>query len=700
MMGSQNRTFVQIFWAVFRTELRQGWRSPIWWLLVLNFALSVWIALPDLQNPWQNTFTRVFSLMGSFFWFLFLAPWVLIELVERERRRWKYDFFWIHVRHVGALFVAKVVAALVLILTAMLPLIAGSLGLALWDLGWWGVQIWATLMFSLFPLLLFYLVLGMVATWGVPHPFGARVASLGLTLIFIFLQEYASLFDLWGPNPIPYFSPITGFHPLRRVLLWHRCFWAIFTVGLILLTIGRFGRQVMRPLAEFERNWFQQSQRWGMVLLFLAAGPALLFVHEKSRRFYEINNKSMVPVPQTEPLSCPQAYQVHLNLDIRGTFIQGKAYWQGKGGIDLSLPPGLHGQSKSQEDERRSLYYQGIPRWPRQIIWCPECLRDANWIIQRNLSPYPLGWYLVENHSFFVAEGFWHPFPGCPMETLEIHTQHLPHESTIVLEGYPITQQTEKGWIYRWEAPPSHGPLLAVIPYPRVWRQGHIQIVLPGPFAPYRVQDEIITPFWKIIRMMEKADLLNEHQDRTFVVVDQIVYPRWGTSVTFLPIGMLKQRALLDAATYERSVALMMLIGWWCQGAEDCVNSFAQNLLYWKKARISAVTMGDPDQIARQIMAQEEIPLERTRMLPNLLLYGAFRLVRPEVEETFGSEVVFEGTEVVELIDLQSQSTLLHWLDTLYRQNPTRFWLILRKYRDVFRVQDITFGEFVNWMER
>ena len=115
------KTGWRTFRAVLRYELRQGWRSPLWWLLALNFALPAVLISPSPSMPWVILPAQLLSPLETILpagLLLFLA-WV--PLLERESRGEGYAMFWTRSGPGGWVWLGKVAAGLVLTALALLP---------------------------------------------------------------------------------------------------------------------------------------------------------------------------------------------------------------------------------------------------------------------------------------------------------------------------------------------------------------------------------------------------------------------------------------------------------------------------------------------------------------------------------------------------------------------------------------------------
>jgi len=698
MDGDLRRTFA----AVFRYETRQGLRSPAWWVLVLNFGLPVLLTSASPLDPWVPFTRRVFIPVILALAFLLVTPFVYLLAFEREDAPGTHHIFWVRLPHIGGALLAKAVAGVVLVLLAAAPVLAWTLAVAVFYHGWDGLRGWGQALFLIFlPAVFIYLALVLVALLLLPHRFGVRVLSLSLMLSLLFLQDQASLLHLWSPLTKIYFSPVTDLHPFGKLLVWHRVFWLLLIAGMTLWVLARLGRRARRPLGMHEQRWAQQVQWLGVGLMLVALFPAWGFHREKAARFYEVdpNRTPISHVEQGSENSCPQAYQVDVTFDLRRLRVQGHATWQGASATPR-LQAGLAG-TPVQAGQQMRMEYQGFPRWPRQVIWCPECARDLHLLPQRELQPYLLGWYFVEGHMFLLMTGPWHPFPGCPVERLQVRLEHLPCTSCVAVAGAPERQSGEKAWVYLWEKPPAQGPLLAVGGTYRVIEQegkGR-RFLLPRHMFPSQVQGELMAPYWTTLERMEESGLLSEEEARTLAVVDHLTYPRWGQDGLVL-VPVTRSAVEGDPLAYQRYIALMLLMGWWCQGAESCVAQFADTLSEWESQQISLppdISLEDADQLAQQLALQEQASPEEVSVLPSLFLYTAYRLQDP-ISTYQPLAMDFSGLLAYPFL-IKREPIVLDFLNALYRQEPALFWHILRAYRDTYGLEDISLAAFAQWAE-
>ncbi|MDQ7029722.1 MAG: hypothetical protein Q9O62_08075 [Ardenticatenia bacterium] len=696
MDGSFRRAFA----AVLYYEIRQGLRSPAWWLLILNFGLPVLLTSASPLDPWAPFARRVFIPVILALAFLLVAPFVYLLAFEREDTPWGHDIFWVRLPHIGGAFLAKTVAGVVLVLLAAAPVLAWTLSVAVFYHGWDGLRGWGQALYLIFlPAAFVYLALVLIAMLLLPHRFGKRVLSLCLMLGLVFLQDQIPLLHLWSPLTKVYFSPVTDLHPFGKLLVWHRLFWLLLTVGITLWALSRLSRRARRPLGIHEQRWAQQVQWLGVGLMLVALFPAWGFYREKAVRFYEVEPNPALR-SHFEPGhdgACPQAYQVDVTFDLSRLQVRGLATWQGTS-ITPRLQAGLVG-TPVQAGQQMRMEYQGSPRWPRQLIWCPECARDLPLLSQRVLQPYLLGWYFVEGHMFLLITGSWHPFPGCPVERLQVRLEHLSCESCIAVTGTPERQSVDKAWVYLWENPPAQGPLLAMSRAYRVIEQEGRRFLLPRHMFPSQVQGELVAPYWTALERMEESGLLSEGEARTLAVVDHLVYPRWGQDGLVL-VPVIRSTVEDDPLAYQRYIALMLLMGWWCQGAESCVTQFADTLFDWGSQQTALpldISPEDADQLAQQLALQEQTSPEEVSVLPNLFLYATYRLHDPI--STY-HPLAMDISGVLAYPFLIKQSPLvLKFLDALYQHEPAHFWHILRAYRDTYGMEDISLATFVQWVE-
>lgn len=693
--------FHRTFGAVLRYELRIGLRSRTWWLLVLNFALPAFLVSASPAEPWVSFTIRIFRPMGTALLFLFVAPFLLLSILDRERAYSAYEIFWVHLPHTGGAFLAKALAGVLLVFLAAAPVLVWIFGVALFYHEGDGFWAWWQTLFLFLPTLFIHLALSLVCVLLFSHRFGTRALCLLLVLGLIFTADFYSLLALWGPLPAPYLNPITGFHPFSRVLLWHRVFWSLVSLGVVVWGLAQLSCQAIRPSAVGEYTWIRNMQYVGSLLILLALVPAFLYTREKTQRFYEAS-KGVSPHFQADTELCPREYEVMVTFDLERVHVQGEATWRGAA-TRPALQAGLVG-SPLREGEYWRMKYRGHPRWPRQVIWCPECLRNTDMLYQLRFSPYPLGWYFVENHLFLLTTGAWHPFPGCPMETLQIRLRHVPCRDCVAVAGNPRYQRDggTRDLNIIWEAPPVHGPLLAEMANYRVLEQGQRRFFFPRHMFPRQVQAELVAPFWKVLDSMEQVGLLAEGQTSTLAVVDQLKYPRWGQDgLVLLPAEVLDVEPGVSALSYHQYVALSLLVGWWCQSAESCVVQLAET---WSAQEIltpaslpEGAPIDDPDQLAQWLQAHEQRVSSEVPMLANLLLYAAYRIQEPSGSYQ-PQPVDFSGILTTPLL-LQRSFPVLEQLDSIYRQDPAQFWPMLRAYRERYGVQDVSFEVFTHWLQ-
>ncbi len=683
------------FGGVLRYEIRQGLRSPAWWLLVLNFGLPILLAAPPV-DPSLSFTRRVFVPILTVLAFLLAAPLVYLVIFEREDTPWARNVFWVHLPHVGGALLAKAVAGIVLIFLAAMPILAWVLGAALFYHGWDGLRGWGQGFLLIFlPAPLIYLAMALVAMLLTTNRFAVKVLSLFLMLSLLLLHEHVSLLHLWVPLPRIYFSHVTGFHPFGRLLIWHRLFWMLLSIGIIVWALARLSWRAGRLLGMQERRWTRNTQRLGVFLVFIALIPALFFHWEKAQRFYEMEpGGKQIPVWQTSEDSCPQAYQVDVTFDLRHLQVQGLAIWQEAYAVP-KLQAGLRGMPV-QEGEQIRMNYQGSPRWPRPAIWCPECLSDPTLLAWHALQPYPVGWYFVEGHLFLLMTGSWHPFPGCLMERLQVRLKQVPCESCIAVTGTPEQWRSEKVWNFFWEKPPNQGPLLAVTTTYQVIEQGGKRFLFPSHTFPNQAQVELVAPYWTTLEHMEQSGLLIEEEARTLAVVDLLTYPRWSQEGLLL-VPLVPMDAV---SNYQRYVALTLLMGWWCQGAESCVVQFADTLSEWEQHNPLPpnISPKNADQLSQWFKLQNQnTPPKEVSVLPSLLLYAAYRLQDP-VSTYQPLHIDFFGRLAGPFLAKRSPF-VLNILDALYRQGSSHFWHILRVYRTTYGLRDISLAAFSRWVE-
>ncbi len=688
--------FHRAFWAVLRYEIRIGLRSRMWWLLVLNFALPAFLASASPADPWVSFTIRIFRPMGTALLFLFVAPFLLLSVLDKERGSLAYDIFWVRLPHIGGAFLAKALAGMILVFLAASPMFAWGLGLALFYHGWDGLRAWGQALLLLLPILGIYSALSVLCLLLVPHRFAARALCLALVLGLIFTADFYSLLDLWGPLPAPYLNLATGFHPFGQILLWHRVFWTLLSLGVVIWGLAWLSHQARRLLSTRERTWVRNMQYVGLLLVLLALVPAFLYTREKAQRFYEASNGVF---SRTDPDPCPQEYLVTVTFDLERVHVQGETTWRGAAATP-SLQAGLVG-TPVREGEYWRMTYQGYPRWPRRVIWCPECLRDINTLYRRHFLPYPLGWYFVENHLFLLMTGAWHPFPGCPMETLQVRLRDVPCKDCIAVTGNPQHQRDGGGGdiTFVWETPPAQGPLLAEMVNYRVSEQAQRRFFLPRHMFPYQVQAELVAPFWEALDTMERV-LRIEDKTHALAVVDQLKYPRWGQDgLVLLPLKTLAERADTSEPGYHQHVAFFLLLGWWCQGAESCVVQLAETWSTHSSPTAASLPEGapvdNPDQLAQWLQAHKQRAPAEVPMLANLLLYAAYRIRYPN--GSFQPQSI-SSIPLTPLL-IHRSFLVLEKLDFLYIQDPSQFWHVFRAYRETYGAQDISFEVFARWLQ-
>lgn len=685
------------FKAVLCYEIRQGLRSPAWWVLVLNFGIPVFLISASPFDPWVSFTHRVFAPIIVALAFLLVTPFVYILTLEREIIPWAHDIFWVRLPHTGGALLAKTVAGIVLVLLATIPVLTWVLAVAWFYHGWSAWQGWGQSILILLPAIFIYAALSLLVMLLIPHRFAARILSLFLMLGLLLLQDNYTLLDLWIPLTRIYFSNVTGFHPFGKLLIWHRLFWVLLSIGIIFWILGRLSQRAKRLLDVHERRWAHSMQWLGGMLVLTTLLPAFLFYQEKAKRFYEVDPYGEQTYVEINDDVCPRAYRVEVTFDLRHVQLHGRATWQGTYGTP-KLQAGLRG-ALVQEGQQIRMEYSGSPRWPRQVIWCPECLRDLNLIFQRSLQPYPLGWYFVEGHLFLLMTGAWHPFPGCPMERLQVRLSHLPCESCIAVTGSPEQQPNVQAGDFLWEKPPGQGPLLAVAAtYQSIGVNGRV-FLLPRHIFSLQVQEKIATSHMVTLEQMNQNGLLTEKEAYTLAIVDKLTYPRWSQEgLILVPLEHLDVKA--SEPGYPQYVALSLLMGWWCQDGESCVANFADALSKWAQSNSLSVdmSMGDPERVARQLESREQnTSPDGLLVLPNLLLYAAYRLQDP-VSDYQPLAIHFSG-KIANPFFTEHSPIVLNFLDALYRRESAYFWHILRAYRDTYGVQDISLATFTRWLE-
>ncbi len=691
------------FGAVFRYEIRQGLRSPAWWLLVLNFGLPALVVSASPWDPWVPFNRRLFTPILLTLGFTLVVPFVVLVVLEREDVPRLYDLFWIRLPHVGGGLLGKAMASLVLVVLAVAPVAIWVLGVALFYHGWDGWRGWWEGALFLFSGLSVYFALSLLVWLLVPHRFGARVFGLFLMSGLLLLQDRFSVLHLWAPLSRGHFDLMTGLVPFRDLFWWHRIFWLFLALGATLWALAWGARRARRPLSPRERDWVRSLQYVGVAVVLLALVPALLYAREKGQRFYEMEGPSTILLSQSPADVCPQRYRVTVSFDLRRLQLQGHALWQG-----ADRPPQLQEgltATSAEEGAWIRMDYQGSPRWPRQVLWCPECLRAGASLAQRPFQPYPLGWYFVEGHLFLLMSGAWHPFPGCPMERLAVHLEHLPCEHCTAVTGSPETQIGEVAQEFVWEAPPGQGPLLTVATSYRSFERAGRHFLLPRHLFPRRVQDDLVAVHGMVVDRMAWNGLLAEGEARTLAVAAKLTYPRWNPEgLILVPTKILVRRGAqgIDEGHYQRDVALALLMGWWCQGRVSCVEEMAAGLLE-RQAMPTSLPIDLPmDEIERFVQGAQApragVPQSEPMMLANLLLYGAYRLQDPDSAYQLRA-LSFSGALAHPLL-LERSHPVLNVLDALYREDSVRFWRILLAYRNTYGVEDVPLTEFDKWVER
>ncbi len=693
----KDKAFWRAFRAVFFYEIRQGLRSPSWWLLVLNFTVPVLVVSASPFAVWVPFFRRVFLPVLVALAFLLVAPLVCLPPLERESRFGTYDIFWVHLPHIGGALLAKVLAGSVLVLLGALPVLGWTLVVALFYHGWDALLGWGQAFLFFLSALFVYLAIAVVTWLLLPHRLGARVLSVLLMLGLISLQDQISLLHLWTPMPKLYFSHMTGFHPFARLLVWHRLFWGVLSGGLTLWALVRLSRRAQRLLSPREIRWVHRGQWLAAGLMLAAVVPAIWFYRERARRFYKTSTPMASMAQSVSPDSCPKDYRVDVTFDLKRLYVQGQARWKGAS-LTPHLQTGLTG-ALVREGTQTRMTYQGTPRWPVQVIWCPECAKDLSrqWIPQ----PYWLGWYFVEGHLFLLVTGTWHPFPGCPMTRLQVRLKRLPCTSCIAVTGAPKRQFEKASLVYFWESPPVQGPLLAVSEIYRVIDQGDRRFLLPRHIVPLRVQAELVTPYRTTLQHMQEQGLLSRHEARAVAIVDQIAYPRWS------PEGLILVPVPRDAIegmtwTHRRYIALTLLLGWWCQGAPSCIGQLKNALAEWSRQQITLPSNLPPenaDQLAQQLARQKQNRSpEEISVLPSLLLYAAYRLHDP----TTPYHPLAVDTSGILAYPLLSEKSppVTDLLDALHQREGAHFWRIVEAYRSTYGMADISLATFEKWVEK
>ncbi len=684
------KTGWRTFRAVLRYELRQGWRSPLWWLLALNFALPAVLISPSPSMPWVILPAQLLSPLETILpagLLLFLA-WV--PLLERESRGEGYAMFWTRSGPGGWVWLGKVAAGLVLTALALLPAVLYVLAVSVPRYGALALRYAGTglVLFGV-PALAVFVALTLLLHLLVPQPALRRALAVGLGLAIVFTHDLQDTTRLLAPIGHFPFSSVTGFAPFQRLLLWQRLTWILLSGGAALLVVAALVRRLPRVVDAAERRWSRVAAGVGVALLLASAAAGALFHTTQARRFVPA-----APIPAAAPLAaaCPPHYQLDVTFDLRALRLHGMATAQGEWPA-----PRLHDGLAVTDRQPGSLTYGGSPRWQKTLFWCPVCLRDAALIQQRRFAAYGQGWLWVEGHLFLLPHGDWHPYPGCPVEHLTVRLQGLPCPNGECLAHSADEANAQAGdWRLVWSRGAPAGPLVVLGRAYRPWEVGERRFLVPHFLYSPAEQEEVVGAWALVLERMAQVGLDGDAV-RTVAVADLLRYPRWGEGVLLAPVGMVTARSRArNEEAYRHASALYALLGWWCADQGDaCLQALPEVLARaTKEARLPAGVPNNPDALAQALTQQKGTATAMT--LLSLWDYAAFRLHAPQApwDMAVSGGDVLSGT-----VGTGRSVRSVQYLDALYRQDPAVFWQIVRAYRQQYGLQDIPLVDFAAWVQ-